>query len=58
MKSGMIGAGNVGGGLARIRQPAGHDEPASSRAVIETSAHGDEVVLAGPGKGPRIVKAR
>jgi predicted dinucleotide-binding enzyme len=50
MKLGMIGAGNVGGGLARIRQPAGHDEPASSRAVIETAAHGDEVVLAGPGK--------
>jgi predicted dinucleotide-binding enzyme len=47
MKIGVIGAGNVGGGLARLWEAAGHDVRVSTReTVAETGAFGDVVVLA------------
>jgi predicted dinucleotide-binding enzyme len=47
MRIGVIGGGNVGGGLARLWEQAGHDVRVSARdTVTETAAFGDVVVLA------------
>ena len=49
MKIGVIGGGNVGSGLARFWQEAGHEVQVSTRdTVAETAAFGDVVVLAVP----------
>lgn len=49
MKIGIIGRGNVGGGLARFWEQAGHDVLAAGRdGVADAAAHGDVVVLAVP----------
>jgi predicted dinucleotide-binding enzyme len=49
MKIGVIGGGNVGGGLARLWEQAGHDVQVSKRgSVAETAAHGEVVLLAVP----------
>lgn len=49
MKIGVIGKGNVGGGLAKRWAEAGHDVRAAGRDdVAEAAAHGEVVVLAVP----------
>ena len=49
MKIGIIGRGNVGGGLARFWEQAGHDVRTAGRGdVAEAAAHGEVVVLAVP----------
>lgn len=49
MKIGVLGAGRVGGGLARLWEGAGHDVRVSTRATVaETAAFGEVVVLAVP----------
>jgi predicted dinucleotide-binding enzyme len=46
---GVLGGGNVGGGLAELWRQAGHDVRVSGRDTIaETAAFGDVVVLAVP----------
>jgi len=53
MKIGAIGAGNVGGTLAKLWREAGHDVRAGGRdSVAEVAAHGELVLLAVPaGRG-------
>ena len=47
MRIGVIGGGNLGGGLARLWEKAGHDVRVSTRdTVAETAAFGEVVVLA------------
>ena len=49
MKIGAIGAGNVGGTLAKLWREAGHDVRAGGRdSVAEVAAHGELVLLAVP----------
>jgi predicted dinucleotide-binding enzyme len=49
MKIGAIGAGNVGGTLAKLWREAGHDVRAGGRdSVAEVAAHGEIVLLAVP----------
>jgi predicted dinucleotide-binding enzyme len=49
VKIGIIGRGNVGGGLAQFWEQAGHDVRAAGRDdVAEAAAHGDIVLLAVP----------
>jgi 8-hydroxy-5-deazaflavin:NADPH oxidoreductase len=49
VKIGIIGRGNVGGGLAQFWQQAGHDVRTAGRDdVAEAAAHGDVVLLAVP----------
>jgi predicted dinucleotide-binding enzyme len=49
MKIGSIGAGNVGGALAKLWQEAGHDVRAGGRdSVADVAAHGEVVLLAIP----------
>ena len=51
MKIGIIGRGNVGGGLARFWEQAGHDVVAAGRdGVADAVAHGDVIVLAVPAR--------
>ena len=50
MKIGILGSGNVGGGLARLLADAGHEVQTSTRETLrETAEHGDAVILAVPG---------
>jgi predicted dinucleotide-binding enzyme len=49
VKIGIIGRGNVGGGLAQFWEQAGHDVRTAGRDdVAEAAAHGDVVLLAVP----------
>ena len=49
MKIGIIGRGNVGGGLAQFWEQAGHDVRTAGRDdVAEAAGHGDVVLLAVP----------
>ena len=49
MKIGSIGAGNVGGALAKLWRAAGHDVRAGGHdSVADVAAHGDIVLLAVP----------
>jgi predicted dinucleotide-binding enzyme len=49
VKIGSIGAGNVGGILAKLWREAGHDVQAGGRdAIGEVAAHGEVVLLAVP----------
>jgi 8-hydroxy-5-deazaflavin:NADPH oxidoreductase len=49
MKIGAIGAGNVGGTLAKLWREAGHDVRAGGRdSVAEVAAYGEIVLLAVP----------
>ena len=50
MKIGIIGRGNVGGGLAQFWEQAGHEVKAAGRDdVAAAAAHGEVVLLAVPG---------
>jgi len=50
VKIGILGSGNVGGGLARLLADAGHEVQTSTRETLrETAEHGDAVILAVPG---------
>ena len=49
MKIGSIGAGNVGGILAKLWREAGHDVQVGGRdAVAGVAAHGEVILLAVP----------
>ena len=49
MKIGSIGAGNVGGALAKLWGAAGHDVRAGGHdSVADVAAHGDIVLVAVP----------
>jgi predicted dinucleotide-binding enzyme len=49
VKIGVIGGGNVGGGLAKLWEQAGHEVRVSDReSVAETADFGDVVLLAVP----------
>lgn len=49
MRIGVIGSGNVGGGLAGFWERAGHEVRVSTRGTVgETAAFGEVVVLAVP----------
>jgi predicted dinucleotide-binding enzyme len=49
VKIGIIGRGNVGGGLARFWEQAGHDVRAAGRDdVAGAAAHGEVILLAVP----------
>jgi len=59
MKIGAIGAGNVGGTLAKLWREAGHDVRAGGRdSVAEVAAHGEIVLLAVPADTQADVEAR